>query len=433
MVYMQEDKEVKGMARSKKKILLITLVVIIGLGIISFGVVKAMESNSKGKMYVRVAKVEEQSIESNIISTGTIMTKEQVNVISTLPYPIKEVLVGEGDKVSKGDILAVLDTQDLEYKVKVAETNLEIERKKYEDMIQGTDTFQLEKNLENAKIAYENAKEKYESSLKLYEVGAISKTQLSTDESAMITARNNFELAEKSLEDAKKGDDVEAQRKKIELEELNLKLQKETLEDSIIRSPIDGTVVLSNAKVGITGNAATPMFVIDDLNQLEIELNISEYDINEVKIGQEAKITGEAFKGKEFKGKVSYIAPSATMINTNTGRETNVKVKVDIQNVTEELKPGFTADVSICTAEKKDALVVPYETLYQKSDGTTVVFKVDDNDEIIETPVELGIEGDLYVEIKFDLIEVGDMIVINPNENLKSGIKVNILNKGEIQ
>lgn len=419
------------MGKSKKKIGLISLAVVMGVGLITVGAIKSSKSDTTAVMMVSTISVLEESIESNIISDGVVKTKKQNNVVSNLPYLIKEVLVKEGDEVKKDEVLAILDTQDLEYKVKLAEMNLDVEKKRYEEMIEGTDTFQIEKNLENAKITYENAKKKYESSLKLFEAGAISQVQLDSDKTMVITTKNSCELIEKQLKDAIKSKNVDSQKKRVELEKLNVKIQREMLEKSTVKSPVDGTIVSSNATVGITASSAMSMFVIEDVTNLEIEMNISEYDINSIKIGQKVDITGEAFKNKEFVGEVSYIAPTATVINTNTGREANVKIKIDIKDANKDIKPGFSADVSINTAKESEVLTIPYEALYKKKDGINVLFKVDENNNIIEIPVITGIEGDLRVEIKSEDIENEDTIVINPNERIENGIKVQVMNKGE--
>ncbi|WP_069650330.1 efflux RND transporter periplasmic adaptor subunit [Caloranaerobacter ferrireducens] len=413
----------------RKKILAISLLVILGIVIIGIGAYKAAKKEDKKGAFVKVVEVSKEDISSTIISDGTIKSKNQRNVVTTLPYTIKEILAKEGDRVSKGQILAKLDTEDIEFKIRTAEINLEIEKQVLKDMLEGTDTFQLEKNLENAKLNYESAQKKYQNSVKLYNAGAISKAQLDADESALTVAKISFELAQKQLEDANKTKNIENQRKRIELQELNLNNQKEALSKCIIKSPIDGVIVYSSAKLGIPANTASPLFVIDDVSDLEIEVNISEYDVNDIKLGQEVKITGEAFKNQEYKGKVSYIAPIATEMNTGRGIETNVKIKIDILNPNEKIKPGFSADVSINTANKKDALVVPYEALYHKKDGSIVVFKVEEG-KAVEIPVLIGVEGDLKVEIISKDLKEGDQVILNPSEKIKDGMDVNIL-KGD--
>ncbi|RKD32352.1 efflux RND transporter periplasmic adaptor subunit [Thermohalobacter berrensis] len=414
---------------SKKKVLII-LGIIVGIGIIGLGIFKTVNSDTKAAKSVQVTEIKKEELSSNIITDGIIKAKEQRNIVSSLPYLIKEVLAEEGDKVSKGDILAKLDTEELEYNIKSAQINLELEREKLKNMMDEADAFKFEKQLENAELSLNNAKKNYENSKRLYNAGAISKTKLDQDKVSYERAKNEYELAKKELEDfLNKNDSIETQKKTIELTELSLKKQKDNLKKSIIRSPIDGTIVYSEAEVGIPANSANPLFIIDDTDRLEIEVSISEYDINDVKIGQKVKITGEAFKGREYEGKISYISPVATKSNTNTGVETNVKVKIDIVNPDKYLKPGFSVDVEVNTAHKGDALVVPYESLYQKRNGETVVFKVE-NGVVKEVPVKVGIEGDLKVEIISEKIKEGDKIIFNPDETIKDGMKVNIINQG---
>ncbi len=428
------------MAKNKKKAIWIALAVVIGLAIITAGVLKALNTEKSASTYVTVVEVEkENDFDSTLITEGVLKSKEQINVVSSLPYMIQEVLFKEGDKVSEGDILLKLDVKDLEYKIKTAEISLEMERQRLKNMErqlnEPSNSLELEKSLENAKLAYENAKTKYESSKTLYDAGAISKVMLDADEANMITAKNNHELAQKQIENANNKEDlksnIDIQRKNVEIQEISLKSQKESLDQSIIKSPINGTIVLSNGRVGIPATAAAPLFVIEDTNNLEIEVGIAEYDISEIQLGQKVKVTGEAFKGKEIDGEVSFIAPSATIVPTGTGKETQVTVKIDIPNSDNYLKSGFTANVAINTAFKKEALVIPYETVYEKKDGTKVVFKVDGN-KIKEVPVTIGIQGDLKQEVISPEINLGDKIVASPNEKLHDGLEVSILNgKGE--
>lgn len=428
------------MAGSKKKAVWITLGVIIGIAVIITGVLKSLNSEKNASTYVTTVEVEKaENFDSNLITEGTLKSKEQRNVISNLPYTIQEIFFKEGDKVSKGDILLTLDVKELEQKIKTAELTLDMERQRLKNMerqLEDSDNvLELEKSLENAKLAYENAKEKYESSQVLYEAGAISKAILDADEANMITAKNNYELAEKRLEDSQNKEDlianIDIQRKNVEIQELSLKAQKEALDDSIIKSPIDGTIVLSNARIGLPATSANPLFVIEDTDNLEIEVGINEYDISQIEIGQKVVITGEAFKENKIEGSVSFIAPVANVITTGTGKETQVLVKIDIPNADNNLKPGFTANVSINTGYKAEALVLPYEAIYEKKDGTKVVFKVENNI-IREIPIIEGIQGDLRIEIISNEIEAGDKIVSTPNEKLYDGLEVSILNnKGE--
>ncbi|MFA5523963.1 MAG: efflux RND transporter periplasmic adaptor subunit [Tissierellales bacterium] len=420
----------------KKKAILIVIALVLGVGIIAAGVIKSMNTEKSASTYVTVVEVaKEDNFDSTLITEGILKSKEQRNVVSNLPYPIQEILYKEGDKVSEGDILLSLDIKDLEYKIKTAELSLEMERQRLKNLErqlkEPISTLELEKSLENAQLAYENAETKYESSKALYDAGAISKAVLEADEANIVTSKNNYELAQKRIEDSNNKEDlqsnVDIQRKNVEIQELSLKSQKESLDQAVIKSPIRGTIVKANASIGIPATAATPLFIIEDTNSLEIEVGIGEYDISEIQLGQKVQVTGEAFKDKEISGKVSFIAPSATVVPTGTGKETQVTVKIDISNSDNYLKPGFTANVAINTAHKKEALVLPYETLYEKKDGTRVVFKVENN-KLMEVPVTIGIQGDLKQEVISPDLKLGDKIVSNPNEKLEDGLEVAISN-----
>ncbi|WP_066505778.1 efflux RND transporter periplasmic adaptor subunit [Abyssisolibacter fermentans] len=422
------------MAKSKKKKLFIILSIIIAISIIVLGVIKAKnnEGNSSA-VFVNTVDVITDSINSDITSQGIISVVEERNIVSILPYTIEEILVKEGDKVSKGDILAKLDTKNLKLNTKTAEINLEIQKNTLKKLLEEVDTYKLEKNVENAKNTYENALTKYQNSKQLHEAGAISETQLDADYTAYVSASSSYEIAKKDLEDAKNPNnnvEIIAQKKKIEIEELNLQEQKNAIEKSNIKSTLDGTIVTNNAKIGVSASTVSPLFIIDNMDVLQISASISEFDVNNIGIGQKVKITGDAFKNSEFEGVVSYIAPSANVRQTSTGVETNVKIKIDIINPTNELKPGFSADITIRVAEKGSALVVPYETIYQRKDGKDVVFKVEDG-KLKEIEVTKGVKGDIKVEILSENIKEGDKIVNNPSEKYKDGMEVQITNVGE--
>ena len=412
------------MLKGKKKLILIALVLLV---VIFFALlIRFTNSDNKG-MVVNVAEVQKDEITSTIITDGIIEAKDRKKIASKLPYLLEEVLVEEGDKVKKGDILAKLETRELRYKVETAKIELELQKEELKSLSGGIKDLQLQKDYQNAKLTYENAQKAYQNSQTLFAEKAISKTELDEDELEMNRTKNEYELARQKLQDIL--ENVELKKREVQLQELNLKMARETLEKAVIKSPLAGTVVHADAKAGLPADGVSPLFIIDDIDNLEVEVKISEYDINDIVIGQQVKITGDAFKGQEFTGKVSYIAPTAVAKDTGSGKEINVDVKISILNISGELKPGFSADVSIKTGSKKDALVVPYEALYQRKDGSNVVFKVTDN-QVSAITVLLGIEGDLSVELISDELQAGDKIVINPTESIKDGMQVNVLNQG---
>jgi RND family efflux transporter MFP subunit len=398
------------------------VIIVLLLLIVSVLVAKHLNKDSAG-VIVETAELQKGNIRSDIFIDGKIKAKEESQIVLDLPYPVTDIYVEEGDKVKKGDVLAKLDTKTLELEVIKSEINLQIEQKNLEDLVSGISNLKLKQELENAKKEYENAKKELDRYIVLLEEGAISTEEIEQKETIYEKAKNTYELA---LENINSNDDLIIQEKKVEQQKADIALLEEKLENAIIKSPIDGVIVTSNTKKGILATSSNVLFIIDNTDELEIEVNISEFDVNNIKLGQEVLITGDAFEGIEFKGKVTYIAPSAQITRTSAGEETSVKVKINIENPTDKLKPGFTADVTINTGLKENILKLPYEAVFRKKDGDYVIYKVD-NDTINEIPVDVGIEGVIYIEIISDKLKEGDKVVLNPQENLTDGMKVRIM------
>ncbi|AFS77351.1 efflux transporter, RND family, MFP subunit [Gottschalkia acidurici 9a] len=442
-----------------KKIVGITAGIILSTSLIGLGVAKSKNQAKSSDMVVETVKVESaKDFSSTLDIDGVIKSKEEVSITTDIPSKVIEVLVKEGDVVKKGDIIAKLETQDIVSKISSAEVNLNLEKERLKSLqtdlaraSKPSNTLELEKNIENARIDYSGAKNDYETSKQLFESGAVSKEKMDSDERKMLSAKNTLEITESRLREVRENGDsngrskdeiqgsIEVQKKTIELQEINLKKERESLDNAVIKSPIDGTITLSNTKVGILATTANPLFTISNTDKLEVEVEVGEYDISSIRLGQKTEITGDAFKDKKLSGTVSYIAPSAGDIvaaSTNNqasggSKESKVTVKIDLEGNTKGLKPGYNANTVISTSHKDKALVVPYESIYKKQDGKDVVFLVGKDNVVKEISVRTGISGDIKQEIISDKIKAGDKIILAPNESTKSGMKVNVIEDSE--
>lgn len=440
-----------------KKTVAIVCSVVLGVTAVGFGVTssknKAKQVNSVETVNVEVV----DNFSSSIEVDGIVKSKQEVSISPDISTKIVEVFFNEGAMVKKGDVLARLDTKDILNKISSAEVSLSLEKERLNslqselsrvDKVKTVNTFELEKNVENSKINLDIAKDKFEKSKQLYDAGAISKDQLDIDERAVTSASDAIEIAENRLKEARDNTDsadaaeksreqikgnIEVQKKSIELQELSLKREREALENTVIRSPIDGAIVTSNAKLGITPQAGSPLFTISSVNNLEVEVKVGEYDISNIVIGQGAEITGDAFKDKALLGKISYIAPSIgeavpamTDGKTTGSKESKIVVKIELDEIYDSLKPGYNVNAIISTSVKDKAMVVPYESIYKNKDDEHVVFLVGADNKVKEIPIETGIAGDIKQEIISDKIKKGDKIILTPDENTKSGMIINL-------
>jgi len=204
------------------------------------------------------------------------------------------------------------------------------------------------------------------------------------------------------------------QSEEIAAAEAAVQALENTIATGSIIAPFDGTITEINAVAGdlITSYSdsdnTTASLTISNLDNLMVEVQISEVDINKVAVGQKTVITFDAIANKEYTGYVSSISTSGGA-DDNGVVQFSVWVKVD--DADDQAKPGFTSVVSIVTAEVEDALLVPYDAVVSRDGSYMVVLSNNDGSTTL-VPVEVGATSDLYAEITSGEIEEGDTVII---------------------
>jgi multidrug efflux pump subunit AcrA (membrane-fusion protein) len=193
--------------------------------------------------------------------------------------------------------------------------------------------------------------------------------------------------------------------------ELSLKMAKENLEATTLRAPFDGIItrdlVDAGDYVGINEQNAVGTIIAD--GPYEIEVNISENESPQVRVGQRAIITAEAIPERKFEGRVKEVALQAV----NNGGVVTLPVKVILTEESELLKPEFSAEVEIIVDEIADQIVVPITAIANKH-GVEQVIKVVAQ-KPVPTPVKTGLNNGLEVVI-LEGVDPGDEILINAHQ-----------------
>lgn len=381
----------------KRRGMAIILTVVLALSGIIFGVVR----RSNGALQVKTSTVSKGDIVVYYSTSGTVEAKNSREYYVQTPSKVLKLNVAIGDTVKKGDIIAELDVQDLSTQLKIAQ-----------------------KNYENAKIqlnALKTAKAELSKNSQTSEVqGQIPQVSQITKDGQ--TAQGG-QTGQMSLDDQ-----IKMQENAVEIARLNVK----SIEDSInkqqryIKADADGIISILNLKEGATANVGVPAAVVSDTSSLVVNLNINQYDVSNLKEGQEAFIK---FGGKTFKGVVSRINPIATKSVSATGSETVVKVTVDISNNDGTLKSGYDVDVDIKTGEKSGIIKIPAEAMITDKNDNESVYVIE-NGVAIKKKVKIGLTSDVETEIIEGLKE-GDKVILNPSSNITDGTKV--IEKGEEQ
>ena len=189
---------------------------------------------------------------------------------------------------------------------------------------------------------------------------------------------------------------------------------QDRLEDTALKAPVAGTVTALYVQVGEMAGAGRAAIVLSDVAALEVSVNLDETDVARVAVGQEARVSLDAFPGVEMAGEVTYIAPTA-----------DVSSGVVLYPVTIRLTPpglpvraGMTADVDIVTASQEDALIVPLRAI--KSEGKEAYVDRLVGDQVERVAVELGMMTETEIEVTGGLAE-GDVVLVVPGPARSSG------------
>ena len=384
----------------KKKIILVAAIAVV----VTAGVKLALGSGEPAGEMVSTALAEKQDLQETLKLKAVLEGTESTEVVSRLHYEVKELLVKEGDRVKKGQLLAVLDSTDLSKEMSLKKGSLTLLQK------------QQAETLRDRQVEYNNAKKAYDDTKALFDIGAASKAELDDAKEKLdaIPAENG-----KAVLSA-----VEKQTLANTNQEISI--QASTMDDCQIRSMIDGTVTRVNTKVGRFADETEddkPMFVIENVDTLQMKVMVSENDIAKVSVGQKVDITADILNGESVAGEVIRISPTGELKDGTTS-ERVIPVYISVKEKNDKLIAGITAKATIHIAEAKQALTVPYEAVGELEDGSTVVYVVNGDNTIHIVPVELGLETDLYVEIKGGELKEGQTIVLNPSPALTEGMAV---------
>ena len=298
--------------KKKRRIWLIILGIFI-LAIAAIMIVKATKSANK-ELIIRTHVVGEYTVENTVTATGTIEPVETVEVGTQVSGKVEKIYVDYNDVVKKGQLMAELDKQTLNQSLSRAKASLT----------------SAESQLNYAKLTYERTKQLYEANaatLAAYQEAQNSYTQ------AQMSKRNAQAAYDQAMVD---------------------------LGYAEIYSPIDGIVLDRAVEVGqtVAASFSTPtLFTLaNDLTKMQVEADVDEADIGQVKVGQKVTFTVDAYMEDVFDGTVNQIR----MKPTTTSNVVTYTVIIEAPNPDQKLFPGMTASVTIVT-EEQTGLAVPAE------------------------------------------------------------------------
>jgi HlyD family secretion protein len=484
------------MAVSRKKKIIIGVVVVAVLATIV--IISVIASRKENPEVVTVKLEVRPELKQTVTASGEIRPVRYIKLTSEVPGRIEEIYVNPGDMVTKGKPLvridptqlqssqeaqwaatqaSINDVQNARNAVSQAQQALVVAEASVDSAKQ--QVVALQTNVERAQVALNAAQRELKRYTELVESGVSSRLEYDR-------ARDDYDNAKIALETAKAN--LEAQ--KIAVKEANERANQQRLavkeaqtsikssemrasqQQAMLRgqtsqrekatqlSPLTGVVADIPTRVGeyaVSQLSTTPLMTIADMSQINVEVNVDETEINNVQVGQEAKVKVDALGDKELKAVVMQKNPLAVSKSDQVGTISNrvnvqeaeeFKVTLELRDLPQDiqaaLRPGMSSTTTITTNTKNNVLAVPLESIVEKaptpaaSPSATIagsvpaatasgekpkpqkgVYVIDSSNKVRFVEVTTGITGEADIEIMSGL-KATDEIVRGPSRVLKT-------------
>ncbi|TAK02040.1 MAG: efflux RND transporter periplasmic adaptor subunit [Candidatus Manganitrophaceae bacterium] len=330
-------------------------------------------------------------------ASGYVVAQRRAAVASKGTGRLVELRVREGDQVKKGDIIGRLESADVEAALARAKANLNVARSANDQ----------------AKAEMDDAASNYDRKKSLREEGLVPQADFEV-------AQARFRRAKASLASGEAG---------VRAAEAAVRAAEVEVENTYIRAPFDGTVLTKNAEVGevvapfgSSTQAKAAVVTMADMTSLQVEADVSESNIEKIRLGQRAEIALDAYPEMKYEGVVQTIVPTADRAKAT------VMTKIRFLNRDDRVLPEMSAKVAFLSEPQADqgnkpkVTVQPGAIVLRKDQK--VAFRLRE-DRVEMIPVETGGPLGSQVEVKRGLAP-GDRVVLNPPENLAPGDRVQI-------
>lgn len=398
----------KNGKRSKKWIG-ITAVLLMSLGGAGFALRGALKTDPKIDAS-KLVSIEKGDLAKSVVATGKIQPRSKVEVKSKASGIVKKLLVDYGDWVKSGQVLAELDKEELQARMREAQAYLQAAQASQDS---------AEAALERNKVEAEGPdvpflKSASERARKLYSQGLIASNSLEDADKAYQLALHKQAAAMRNVAVARA--DLAKAKAQVAQARAALERADEDLRNSTIVSPMDGLVLSRNVEVGdavssilVLGSQATLVMTLGDVGDVYVLGKVDQADIGRVYMGQSARIFVESFKDRKFEGAVTKISP----LGVEKDNVTTFEVRVSIKNPGGELKANMTANAEIILEEKKSVLIIPENAVIYDRQRKAFAEVPDSTAEKGKTkiPVQVGISNGVKTELVAGLKE-GQQVIL---------------------
>ncbi|WP_070000441.1 efflux RND transporter periplasmic adaptor subunit [Cellulosilyticum sp. I15G10I2] len=479
-----------------KKMWIVILIALVMLAFIAVAIAKKPKTEDKIGGFksgprVKIETVKKDDIQTRISSSGELEAKHTRTIYAEANNKIVTIHKKVGDTVKAGDILLTLDTdtqeqtqkqlETLELQLKAAQDALDLlitggskqeilnaqsalvqAEKSEQDAKDQLDTQQT--NLENLERDLKNQRKDHEVQLQLFSEGLIAQKEIDDSKTALANLEQKADSTQTAIASAQKAiqaasiskqtaeyhlgvllNQIQDPNRKQSItskqsEIKNFQAQIFAMENNVKKSgaqvlaPMDGVIIEAPTEEGMPITQGMRLMTIIDPSKLIINCSISPYYAADLIVGLDAKIKYTGSKTIEVDGKVTKVSPVAIGEQgaaTKGANNANIPIEIEVSDPGTIIKPGFTVDVKVITQTREAVSIIPILATLEDDDNNSYVYVIKEDGSLEKRMVVQGLNNGLYVEA--DNLNEGEIIVANPTEFLKEGMKVSYEKTGDVQ
>ena len=388
---------------SKKKWIIVLALLIVAAG--AYGVSKMKSNDAVGEEEtMETMTLEARTVEERLLLTGVVIAESEI-LKAEVTGEIVEILVANGDLVQEGDLLFVIEPEDLSVSIAEAQSNLDTAKRNLDQAkVDGGQS--VRNQFLRTESSYLQARLDYEMQQQLFDLGTASETAVQSAKQAMLNAQSSYISAKADWGTYSKDDEIASLTAKVLRAEETVETLLEQQEGAEVTATATGVVSEIDLSMGDDVAIGTKLAEITDTENLTVEASVSEYEIGKLSVGQTLEVAPIADDEEVSIATITYISPKGTISNSDT----TFDIEAVVEKKSEGLLANSTVNLDILVAQAKDVLAVPYEALITK--GVKSMVMVQKGEEFMPIPVAQGVKGDLYVEISSPELTAGSVIQI---------------------
>ena len=350
-----------------------------------------------------VDQVKRGDLIETVVASGHVETPFRVEIGSQLTGTVQEVLVQQGEKVTKGQPLVSLESRELKASVVQAQgavAQAEARIRQIEELTRPS----ADEALTQAKATLLNAQQTYDRTAQLERNGYATRAALDDAQKTLDVARAQMRSAQFQVYTASPGgSDYVMAQSLLNQARANLDTAESRLDYATIAAPRDGILITRSVERGTVVQPGKTLLVLAPAGDVQLVLQIDERNLGKIALGQKALASADAYPERRFAAVITYINPGVDISRAS------VEVKLTVADPPDYLRQDMTVSVDVEVAAKNDALVLPLRSVHDALSGAPWVLGIKDG-RASQRPVRIGLRGNSRVEIT-DGLAAGDVAI----------------------